>query len=126
MTVQEIADALVAHCKAGTEAEALETLYSEQAESIEAFPGPDGSSPITKGREGIRGKHEWWASAFEVHGGSVDGPHLHGEDRFAVIFEVDSTHRESGQRSQMKEVAIYTVEDGKIVKEEFFYAPPQG
>lgn len=123
MALKDVADALVAHCKAGTEAQGLEELYSEQAESIEAFPGPGMDSPITKGREAIKGKHEWWNANFDVHEGSVDGPHLHGEDRFAVIFEMDATHRESGERSKMKEVAVYTVDEGKIVKEEFFYAP---
>ena len=121
MALKDVADALVAHCKAGTEARALEELYSEHAESVEAFPGPGGMSPISKGREAIKGKHEWWNGAFEVHEAKVDGPHLHGEDRFAVIFEIDTTDRESGQRSQMKEVAVYTVDDDKIVKEEFFY-----
>jgi ketosteroid isomerase-like protein len=28
----------------------------------------------------------------------------------------------AGQRMQMEEVGLYTVEDGKIVREEFFYS----
>ena len=121
MALKDVADALVAHCKAGTEAQGLEELYSEQAESIEAVPGPGMDSPITKGLAAIKGKHEWWNANFEVHDSTVDGPHLHGEDRFAVVFEMDSTHIESGERSKMKEVAVYTVDEGKIVREEFFY-----
>ena len=123
MTLEEIAEALVAHCKAGTVARGLEELYADDAESVEPFPGPDGSSPIAKGREAIQGKHEWWADAFDVHEAAVDGPHLHGQDRFAVIFEIDATNRESGERMRMKEVGVYTVDDGRIVREEFFYAP---
>ena len=39
-----------------------------------------------------------------------------------MIFEFDTTNKQSGKRSQMKEVGIYTVNDGgKIVREEFFY-----
>lgn len=121
MALKDVADALVAHCKAGTEAQALEELYSEQAESIEAFPGPGMDSPITKGRAAIQGKHDWWNENFEVHDATVDGPYLHGEDRFAVIFELDATNRDSGDRMKMKEVAIYTADEGKIVREEFFY-----
>jgi len=34
---------------------------------------------------------------------------------------MDTTHKPSGQRSQMSEIAVYQVEDGKIVKEQFFY-----
>lgn len=45
----------------------------------------------------------------------------HGDDRFAVIFDISVKHKESGEVSDMKEVALYTVGDGKIVREEFFY-----
>ena len=57
----------------------------------------------------------------EVTGGSVSDPMLHGEDRFAVIFEVSGHEKESGTAFDMKEVAIYHVAGGKIVREEFFY-----
>ena len=126
MELKAIAEALVAHCRANTTYQGLDELYAEDAESIEAFPGPDGSSPISKGRGAIRGKHEWWDSAFDVHSAIADGPYLHGPNRFAVIFEIDATETQSGQRSQMKEVGIYTVEEGKIVREEFFYTPASG
>jgi ketosteroid isomerase-like protein len=120
-TLSTLAHALVMHCRNGTEEDGLNTLYAPDCISVEAF---DVSGPrVTEGLDGIRGKHAWWAENFEVHGGSVDGPHLHGDDRFAVIFEMDATHKESGQRTQMKEVAIYTIAQGKIVREEFFYAP---
>jgi ketosteroid isomerase-like protein len=35
---------------------------------------------------------------------------------------MDVTNKESGQRVQMREVGIYQVKDGKIVREEFAYA----
>ena len=52
---------------------------------------------------------------------SVSDPMLHGPDRFAVIFELDATMKATGTREAMKEVALYTVKGGKIVREEFFY-----
>ena len=45
---------------------------------------------------------------------------LHGDDRFAVIFDVAAREKASGKEMVMKEVAIYHVADGKIVREEFF------
>jgi hypothetical protein len=85
-----------------------------------AMPGAE--SAETRGIEGIRGKHVWWEQAMEMHSGKVEGPFLHGDDRFAVIFEFDATERATGRRNQMREVAIYTVNPaGKIVREEFFY-----
>lgn len=121
-TLRKTAEALVAHCKAHTEAEGLNTLYASDAVSVEAMAAPGQDSAAVTGIEAIRAKHTWWAENFEVHGGSVEGPMYHGDDRFAVIFEMDVTNKASGTREQMKEVAIYTVSDaGKIVKEEFYY-----
>ena len=121
-TLRKTADALVKHCREGTVRQCLADLYTDDAVSVEASPGPDGGDPVSKGKAAINGKHDWWEENFEVHGASADGPYLHGDDRFAVIFEMDTTHKASGQRSQMKEVGIYTTNaDGKIVREEFYY-----
>jgi hypothetical protein len=90
---------------------------------VEAFAMPGTDSRESRGVDAIKGKHDWWNSAMELHSASVDGPFVHGDDRFAVIFGFDATDRKSGERTQMKEVAIYTVNgDGKIVREEFYYA----
>ncbi len=119
--VKTIADQLVAYCQAGEDEKALDTLYAADAVSVEAGPMPGADSPMIEGLEGIKGKHAWWNSAFEVHSSSVDGPYPHGEDRFAVIFEVDCTEKATNQRMPMKEIGVYTVKGGKIIREEFFY-----
>ncbi|MEM6851345.1 MAG: nuclear transport factor 2 family protein [Pseudomonadota bacterium] len=120
-TLLKIAQELVAGCREGREAEGLGKLYAEDAVSVEAAPMPGSDSAETKGLEGIRGKHAWWESAMEVHEATVDGPFLHGDDKFAVLFGMDVTDKQSGKRSKMREVALYTVKDEKIVREEFFY-----
>lgn len=120
-TMHQVADALVAYCRAGEDERALNELYHPQAVSVEAAAGPGQDSRETHTLEGIRGKHAWWNSATEMHSASVDGPYPHGDDRFAVIFEMDVTMKDTGQRMQMKEVGVYTVEDGKITREEFYY-----
>ena len=116
------ADALVACCRENRTAEGLDTLYADEAISVEAAEGPGGEPRETAGLDGIRGKHEWWDGAMEVHDFSVDGPFLHGDDRFGVIFEMDVTDKAAGHRMQMKELGVYTVNgEGRIVREEFFY-----
>ena len=55
-----------------------------------------------------------------VHDHKVEGPFLHGDDRFAVIFEMETSPKAGGERTRMREVAVYHTE-GKIVREEFFY-----
>lgn len=116
------AEKLVAGCREGRELEGLDTLYAPDAVSVEAMPMAGGSAESV-GVEAIKGKHAWWGANFEMHGGGVEGPFVHGPDRFAVIFEMDVTEKASGKRSTGREVAIYTVNDaGRIVREEFFYA----
>lgn len=115
-----VAQQLVDNCRTGQEARGLETLYHPDAVSVEASAPPGGSAE-SRGIDAIKGKHAWWNSAFEVHGGKVDGPFPHGTDKFAVIFEMDATDKATGTRTAMREVAVYTVSDGRIVREEFFY-----
>ena len=122
-TLRAVADALVRYCRENKEATALSELYAPDAVSVEAAPMPGQTSREIRGLEGIRGKHAWWNEAMLVHGAVVDGPYFHGEDRFAVIFEIDATNKTTQQRMAMKEVALYTVQNGKIVREEFYYAP---
>lgn len=116
-----VAHELVDLCRAGRNGEAIEKLYSEKIVSIE----PTGSADMPaemKGIDAVRGKHHWWTENMVVHSANVSGPFV-GEDEFAVYFNYETTFKPTGQRSTMKEMAKYTVADGKIVKEEFFYTP---
>ena len=123
-TLKAVADKMVHNCKTQNETEGLATLYAADAVSVEMAPMPGERSAVTEGLEGIKGKHAWWDENFEVHNADVDGPYLHGDDSFAVIFGIDATEKASGQRWKMKEVAIYTLGgDGKIVKEAFYGTP---
>ncbi|MHA6325626.1 SnoaL-like domain-containing protein [Roseivivax sp. CAU 1753] len=121
MTLQDIGNELVAGCREGRESENLGKLYADDAVSVEAMCMPGTDSRETAGLDGIRGKHAWWDNAMEVHSNDVSGPFLHGDDRFAVMFRVDATDKDSGNRMQLEEVGIYHVADGKIVREEFYY-----
>ncbi len=120
MNLREIADELVAGCRENRAKENLDKLYAADAVSVEAADAM-GMGRETHGRDAIRGKHEWWEGAHEVSDASVSDPFPHGEDRFAVIFEVQGKVKESGESFDMREVAVYHVADGKIVREEFFY-----
>ena len=50
----------------------------------------------------------------------MSGPYPH-DDRFAVRFLYDVTDKPSGKRFTMDEVGLFTVVNGKITREEFFY-----
>lgn len=123
-----VADRLVELCKQGQHLAAVEQLYSDRIVSIEAMDCLEGEAETMprrmEGIEAIRGKNQWWMDNHEVHGGGVSGPFMHDPDRFAVVFDYDVTYKPQGRRCQMQEVGVYTVGDGKIVQEEFFYTMP--
>ncbi|MEM0989962.1 MAG: nuclear transport factor 2 family protein [Pseudomonadota bacterium] len=125
-TLSQIAGALVEHCRNGTEDEGLATLYSADVVSVEAMTMPGGMDRTSTGMDALKAKHAWWEANAEVHSSSVEGPFLFEPDRFAVIFEMDVTMEQMGGRFEAKEVGIFTVADGKIVREEFYYTPPPG
>ncbi|MEQ9454316.1 MAG: nuclear transport factor 2 family protein [Phycisphaeraceae bacterium] len=117
-----VAQKLTDLCAKGEFMTAIETLFSQDAESVEAMAMP-GMEQTTKGLEKIKGKNQWWMENHEVHGFEIKGPFPHG-DRFALLIKIDVTAKagpQAGQRTEMEEVCLYTVKNGKIVKEEFFY-----
>ncbi len=121
MSAKEVGEKLVAFCKKGANMESINTLYHDDVESIEAGDAP-GMERHMKGIAAVRKKNEWWMENHEVHESEVEGPLPHGDDRFCVIFRYDITNKPSKQRMQMKEVGLFTLKDGKVIKEEFFYS----
>ena len=117
------AEALVKGCREGKERENLHELYAPDAVSVEAYEGGGGMSREVQGLDAIEKKHDWWESNFEALDQSVKGPFLHGDDKFSVVFDMKVRHKESGGVEEMTETATYHVNaDGKIAREEFFYA----
>lgn len=119
MSIKEISNRYVALCKEGKYHDCLDELFSKDAVSVEAW-APPGNDPVAKGIAAIRAKGEWWANNHEVHSGEVFGPYPNG-DRFMVRFVFDITNKPANRRMTMDEVGLFTVENGKIVREEFFY-----
>ena len=68
----------------------------------------------------IKAKSQWWLDNHEVHSAAITGPWPHG-DRFIVGFDFDVTNKPSGKRMKLDEAGLFTVRNGKIVREEFFY-----
>ncbi|MDP9172911.1 MAG: nuclear transport factor 2 family protein [Planctomycetota bacterium] len=125
-TTLEVGKKLVELCRAGKNKDAMDTLYSPNIVSIEAHG--DASMPARQeGIAAIKGKAQWWESNHEVHRAEVAGPWPHG-DRFIVRFTYEVTPKVgpmAGKRFTMDEAALFTVKDGKITQEEFFYSMGQ-
>ena len=123
MDTKQVGEKLVALCREGKNMEAVDALYAPNIVSIEAVGTPDFPAE-TRGIDGVRDKGRKWFDNHEVHSATADGP-FPNNDRFAVKYHYDVTAKSgpaAGQRFNMDEVALYTVKDGKIVREEFFYA----
>ena len=101
----------------------MDTLYARDIVSIEP---QDMGGPIKQRSEGfdaVKKKSEWWESNHEVHSGKAEGPWPHG-DRFIVHFQYEVTPKNgpmAGKRMKLDETGLYTVKNGKVTQEEFFY-----
>jgi ketosteroid isomerase-like protein len=120
MTAEEIGKKYVALCKEGKYDECLDMLFAKDAVSVEAG-APPGTDRTARGLEAIHAKGKWWTENHIVHKGEVTGPYPH-DDRFAVRFVFDITNKPSGKRMTMDEIGLFTVVNGKITREEFFYS----
>ena len=117
MTTAEVAEKLVAYCREGKNIDAINELYAEDIISKE----PAGSHhELVEGKEAVIAKNmHWYSMVEEVHSAEISDPIITG-NFFAVTMEMDVTYKESGQMN-MYEMAVYEVEDGEIIAEQFFY-----
>lgn len=120
MSTMEIATSLIDLCKQGKNHDAMTTLYSKDIVSNEAAAAPGMPQQIA-GIDAVMAKGKWWEDNHIVHDASIGGPWPNG-DQFIVTFTYDVTNKPSGNRFVMEEAALYTVMDGKIVREDFFYS----
>ena len=117
-----IANELVNLCRQGRNDDAIDRFYSRDIVSVESVGTPEMPIEI-KGIDAVKKKNDWWTENNEVHVVQVNGPFV-GDDQFAVQYTFDTTFKPTGQRTQMSEMALYQVKDGKIVYEQFFYHIP--
>ena len=86
------AEAFTALLKEGKHIEAAEAFNSEDIVSHEDMDGP---MAVCRGRAEVKAKSDWWYATHEVHGGSAEGPFVHG-DQFIVRFTLDVTNGGDG------------------------------
>ena len=146
----EIGKELVTLCREKKNLEAIDKFYSPAVESIEAeaIPqigkvqkgidkpiraiaiSPDHNLLAAAGHDNSLhfwhlGKGNWMNSGVRVNSQIATITTMRyfpNGDQFIIHFTYDVTPKQSGKRMSMSEMGLYTVRDGKIAKEEFFYA----
>ena len=115
----EIAKDFVALIRAGKSDEVEKKWLAPAIESVEGM----GASMAWSGKKAVLAKYRGWEADHEIHTMSVDGPWV-GATGFALRFALEATQLSTGQRTKMEEIAVYTVRNGKVVREEFHFALP--
>ncbi len=93
----------------------IKGVWSKNVESIE------GTGQVARGAAQILAKWDWWTSNHEVMGASAEGPYV-GATGFAAKYQLHVKDKSTGADMHMTEVAVYTVEKGRITREEFMYS----
>ena len=109
MTTKEVADKLVELCRQGKIDEVQETLFADNAQSIEAseMMGPK----VVTGLDAIKAKSvAFQAGVEEFHTATISEP-IVGGNSFAISWALDATFKGRG-RMTIEEVCVYQVKDG--------------
>ncbi|MEO1516099.1 MAG: nuclear transport factor 2 family protein [Bacteroidota bacterium] len=119
MSTQEIANKWKEYCESASWDKAYEELYADNCVSIE-MDGAEGLPHKVEGIDGIKKKGEQWNQMVEAfYGMEIEGPIVAG-DHFTASMKMD-IHMKGRDRQVDEEIALFRVENGKIVSEQFFY-----
>ncbi len=113
----EVATRVTALLRAGKADEVERDWLSPKIESVEGL----GASLAWSGKKSVLAKYRGWEADHEIHEMELEGPWV-GATGFCLRFRIDVTEKSTGQRSGMEEIAVYTVRNGRIVREEFHFA----
>ncbi|WP_341837270.1 nuclear transport factor 2 family protein [Chitinophaga pollutisoli] len=118
MTTAEIASRLEAFCRVGKFHEAVETLFADDAVSIEPYETP-AFEKETKGKENILQKGKKFDEMVEtMHAITIRDTVVTG-NIIAMVCGMDVTMKDK-PRAEWEELCVYQVKDGKIISEQFF------
>lgn len=120
MTTQEVANRLVELCREAKFQQAIAELYSPEIISVE----PEGvPNRIVQGLDAIAKKGEHFQSMLEKINSSVVTDPIVAENFFSCGMFMNVVMKGMPHAIDMDEVCVFTVRNGKVVKEEFFYTP---
>lgn len=96
--------------------------FTESTRAVEAFTF-DWSDPVNVWISAIKKKVEKWDAQSNVVWLEVSQPSLVNWNQFIVWMEISTKDCETWAIKKDAEYVLYTIEDGKVAEERFFYCP---
>ncbi len=118
--VHEVARDFTDMLRQGQFVAARERFWAADVRSIEPHDLPDGIAAEVSGIDAARAKTIRWFGSRHVHDLSIDGPFVTG-NQFALFLDMMIAGQLSGADQPFAEIAIFTVRDGQISEERYFY-----
>ncbi len=99
---------------------ARERFWAADVRCIEPHDLPDGIAAEVWGIDAARAKTVRWFGSRHIHDLSIDGPFVTG-NQFALFLDMMIAGQPSGADQPFTEIAIFTVRNGQISEERYFY-----
>jgi len=119
-SLAEIASDYAALMAAGETLAAAEKYWASDIIALEPARSESDGPAIAKGKPAALARLTHWLETNAMSELLIDGPFITG-DQFALFIDMEITRRATGKREPFSEIATYTVRDGQIVEERFFY-----
>ena len=119
-TVHDVARDFTALLRQGQFEAAGGKYWADDVTSTEPVDLPSGIAAVVSGIEAMHAKSKSWFGVSRIEDICIDGPFVTG-NQFALFLDMTIVNRVSGEGRSFDEIALYTVCDGKITEERYFY-----
>lgn len=118
--IDDVARDFTAMLRLGQFEAAGEKFWAPDVMSAEPVALSQDIPALLSGREAARRKIRARFAEAEIDDLGIDGPFITG-DQFALFLDMLITDRATGKTQPFAEIAIFTVRNGRIIEERFFY-----
>ena len=119
-SLAEIANDYAAMMAAGDALAAAQKYWADDIVCFEPDQSPSDEPALAVGKTAALARLISWLEGNSMSEVLVDGPFITG-NQFALFLDMEITRRADRTRKLFSEIATYTVRDGQIVEERFFY-----
>lgn len=119
-TIHQVASDYTALLRSGQFVGAGDRYWAFDVTSIDPANPPGGLGTTVPGKAAVRSKCAARFGAARIDEIGIDGPFVTG-DQFALFLDLVIADPAGGNREPFTAIALFTVRDGRIIEERFFY-----